>query len=166
MSRLRSNIMDQEEQNLWKIIDVGGYAAYGTLFSFSLEALKKRVEKDAVDIQELRDKINVYFNNISKRFYDINMNLFDKRFPIDVLKELRGTVFPEMGAKFKELDSLLKFFLSGSSHLKMRIGKKIDECEVLISKMGELGQKFSKNDRYWEYRNTKPERDYLEKPQE
>ena len=158
--------MDQQEMDLWKILDVGGYAAYGTLFSFTLEALKKRVENDAKDVQELRYKLNSYYNNIKTRFQNMNLNLFEKRFPMDTMKELRNIVFPEMGAKFKEHDSLIKFFLSGSTHLKGRIAKKIDECEVLISKMGQLGQKFSKNDRYWVYRDTKPERDYLEKPQD
>ncbi len=157
--------MDQTEQNLWKKIDVGGYAAYGTFFSFTLEGIKNRVNKDDTNIQELRDKLNAFYNNISKRFQDINLSLFDKRFPTDTLRELKDSVFPEMGAKFKELDSLLKYFLNGSSHLKVRIEKKIDECEALISKMGELGQQFSRNNRYWEYRNTNPERDYLEKPQ-
>ena len=51
--------------------------------------------------------------------------------------------------------------------------EKLDACVGIISdpqivkltKMGDLGIKFSRNDRYWEYRKTNPERNYLEKPQ-
>jgi hypothetical protein len=158
--------MDEAEQKLWHAIDVGGFAAYGTLFSFTLESIKNRVEKDSKEIQDPRDKINTYYKNITQRFQAMNLGALDKRFPVDVLKELRDRVFPEMGAKFKELDSLLKYFISGSVHLKGRIAGKIKECDDLVTKMGELGIKFSKNDRYWEYRKTNPTRDYLEKPQE
>jgi hypothetical protein len=158
--------MDAKEMALWKIIDVGGYAAYATFFSFTLEAIKNRVEKDNKDLQELRDKLNSFYSNINARFQAINLSQFDKKiFPVDVIREIRDSLFPELGKKIQELESLLKFFLSGSSHLKIRISKKIEECDKLITKMGELGQEFSKNSRYWEYRNTKPERDYLEKPQ-
>jgi hypothetical protein len=158
--------MDQKEVDLWKIVDVGGYAAYGTFFSLTMEALKSRIEKDNKDIQELRDRIALFHKNISKRFQDMNLNLFDKKiFPVDTLRELRDGLFPEMGAKFKELDSILKYFLSGSSHLKGRVISKVKECEELITKMGELGQKFSKNDRYWEYRKTNPVRVQLERPE-
>jgi hypothetical protein len=158
--------MDQKEVELWKIVDVGGFAAYGTFFSLSLEAMKTRVEKENKDIKELKDRIDRFHQNITKRFKDMNLTLLDKRFPVDVLKELRDRVFPEMGTKFKELDSLLKYYLSGSMHLKGRVIAKIKECDEFITKMGELGQKFSKNDRYWEYRKTNPERISLERPED
>lgn len=157
--------MDESERQLWRSIDVGGYAAYGTLFAFTLEGLKKRVESDAPDIQEVRDRLTHYFKNLADRFQAMNLSKLDNRFPVAVLKEVRDQLIPEMATKFKELDALLKHFLSGASHLKMRIGKKIDECQALVTRMGELGQEFSKNPRYWEYRKTNPERDYLEKPE-
>lgn len=157
--------MDESERQLWHSIDVGGYAAYGTLFSFTLEGLKKRVETDAADIREMRDRLGHYFKNLSDRFQAMNLSKLDNRFPVAVLKEIRDRLIPDMAAKFKELDALLKHFLSGASHLKVRIAKKIDECQALVTRMGELGQEFSKNPRYWEYRKTDPVRDYLEKPE-
>lgn len=156
--------MEQEERDLWKIVDVGGYAAYGTLFAFTVDAIKSKVESGEKDLQNQRDLIRTSYAKISKRFQDINLGLLDKRFPVDALRELKEDVFPEMGLKYKELDSLLKHFLSGSYQLKERILKKIKECREIIKKMGDLGIKFSKNDRYWEYRKTNPERLYLEQP--
>ena len=154
--------MEQEERDLWKIVDVGGYAALGTLFAFTLEAIKRKVESDDSDMQEQRDTINNSYKNISDRFQKINLSLLDKQFSIDTIRELKEKLFPEMGLKYKELDTLLKHYISGSSHLKIRVLKKIDECRKLVKQMGELGMQFSKNDRYWEYRKTNPERIYLE----
>lgn len=154
--------MEQQKQNLWKIVDVGGYAALGTFFAFTLEAIKIKVESDKVDMQEQRDAIKNSYKNISERFQKINLSLLDKQFPIVTLRKLKEKLFPEMGLKYKELDTLLKHYISGSSHLKIRVLKKIDECRELVKQMGELGMQFSKNDRYWEYRKTNPERIYLE----
>ncbi len=155
--------MEQQEQDLWKIVDVGGYAALATLFSFTLEGIKMKVESDDTDLQELRDRIKNSFEKLSNRFEEMNLNLLDKqRFPVDTLRELKSDVFPEMGTKFKELDLLLKHFIAGASHLKLRITSKIKNCRELVKLMGELGLKFSRSNGYWEYRETKPERVYLE----
>ena len=154
--------MEQEERDLWKIVDVGGYAALGTLFAFTLEAIKIKVESDEKDMQEQQYRIKNSYENISKRFQEINLSLLDKRFPVNTLRKLKEKLFPEIGLKYKEMNTLLKHYISGSSHLKIRILNKIKECQELVKQMGELGQNFSKNDRYWEYRNTNPERIYLE----
>jgi hypothetical protein len=155
--------MDQKEQDLWKMVDVGGFAAFGTLFAFTLDAIKSKVENDKTDTHEQQETIGKAYDNISKRFQDMNLNLLDKKiFPVDALRELREKLFPEMGMKYKELDTLLKHYIAGATHLKVRIVHKIQECRGIIKQMNELGQKFSKNDRYWEYRKTKPERIYLD----
>lgn len=154
--------MEQKEQNLWKLVDVGGFAAYGTLFAFTLEAIKGKVENDEIDIQEQQDRIKNSYENISNRFQKINLNLLDKSFPVDTLRKLKEKLFPEMGNKYKELETLLKHFIAGSSHLKIRILNKIKECKEIVKQMNDLGIKFSRNDRYWEYRKTNPKRIYLD----
>ncbi len=157
--------MEQQEINLWRMVDVGGYSAMGTFFAFALESIKTNIEDDNNDntnnIQEQMDKINSSYEKISKRFQKINLNLLDKRFPVDTLRKLKGQVFPEMGKKYKELDTLLKHYISGAVYLKIRILNKIKECKELVKQMGDLGIEFSKNERYWEYRKTNPERIYL-----
>ncbi|HEC93146.1 MAG TPA: hypothetical protein ENI51_09175 [Candidatus Atribacteria bacterium] len=159
-----SNYMEQQEINLWRMVDVGGYAAMGTLFAFALESIKTNIENDNNDntnIQEQMDKINNSYEKISKRFQKMNLNLLDKRFPVDTLRKLKEQVFPEMGKKYKELETLLRHYISGAFHLKIRILNKIKECKELVKQMSDLGIEFSKNDRYWKYRNTNPERIYL-----
>ncbi len=121
--------MEQQEQDLWKIVDVGGYTSYGTLFAFTLDAIKKKVESNEMDMQNQRDIFKSSHEKISKRFQEMNLNLLDKTFPLDALRELKENVFPEMGLKYKELDSLLKHYISGSYQLKERILKKIKECK-------------------------------------
>lgn len=155
--------MDQKEQELWKMVDVGGFAAFGTLFSFTLDAIKTKVESDKTDTHEQQEALGKAYENISNRFWDMNLTLLDKKiFPVDTLTALREKLLPEMGNKYKELDTLLKHYIAGASHLKLRIIAKIKECRDIVKQMNELGQKFSKNDRYWEYRKTKPERIYLD----
>ncbi len=154
--------MEQKEQNLWKLVDVGGYAAYGTLFAFTLESIKTKVESDELDMQEQQDRIKTSFENIFNRFQKIDLSLLDKKFPLATLRELKEKVFPEMGLKYKELNTLLKHFISGSSHLKIRIINKINECKKIIKQMNDLGIEFSKSERYWEYRKPNPDRIYLE----
>ncbi|MBU1076220.1 MAG: hypothetical protein KKH98_02935 [Spirochaetes bacterium] len=154
--------MDQNEQDLWKKVDVGGYAALGTLFAFILDAIKNKVESDKTDVKEQLDTMNHSYKIISKRFEAIDLGRFDKRFPVDTLRKLKEKLFPEMGNQYKGLNTMLKHYISGSSHLKVRILHKIKECKAVVKQMNELGQEFSKNDRYWEYRKTNPERIYLE----
>lgn len=154
--------MDLQEQELWKKVDIGGYAAVGTLFSFTLEAIKNKVESEEMDMKEEQDKIKISYDNIIKRLDAINLTLFDKRFPVNTIRTLKEKLFPEMGLKYKELNTLIKHYVSGASHLKLRIVNKIKECQAVVKQMHELGQEFSKSDRYWEYRNTNPKRIYLE----
>ena len=143
-------------------MDVGVYAAYGTLFAITLDSIKTKVESDETDMQEQQDRIRNSYKNISNRFQKIDLSLLDKKFPVNALRELKANVFPEMGNKYKELDILLKHYISGASHLKIRIINKINECRKIVKQMNDLGIEFSKNERYWEYRKPNPDRIYLE----
>jgi hypothetical protein len=154
--------MDPKEQELWRMVDVGGYAAMLTFISFTLESLKSKIEKDSTDIKDEKEKINNSYEILFKRFQEMNLNLLDKRFPVEILREIKEKVLVELGQKYKELETLLKFYISGSTHLKIRIINKIKECQGLVKQLNDLGLEFARNDRYWEYRNTNPQRIYLE----
>lgn len=154
--------MQEQEKDLWKTVDVGGFAAFGTLFAFTLEAIKGKVERGETDLDELREKLHKSYDTINMRFEEMNLTILPKEFPVSTLRHLKQDLFPEMGKKFGELDKLIKHFLGGATHLKLRITKKIEDCDNVITQMTELGQEFSRNDRYWEYRNTNPERVYLD----
>jgi len=153
--------MDERELKLWRIVDVGGFSAYGTLFAFTLEAIKNKVENDETDVQEEMDRIMESYDNISQRYEKIDLNLLDKNFPVETIRKIKEEALPEMGNRFKELETLTRHYVSGASHLKFRIVKKIDICKETVKQLNELGIEFSKSDRYWEYRNTKPDRIYL-----
>ncbi len=154
--------MDQREIDLWRMVDVGGYASMSTLFSFTLKTIEMKIEKDNPDIQKERDRINDSYQKLSKRFQQINLHLLNKNFPLETLHEIKENLIPEMGQKYTELDTLLKHYVSGETHLKIRILNKIKECRDIVKRMSDLGIEFSKSNLYWEYRNTKPQRIYLE----
>lgn len=153
--------MDEREFKLWRIVDIGGFSAYGTLFAFTLESIKNKVENGETDLQEEINRIMESYENIYARYQKIDLSLLTKNFPIDTIRKLKEDVFPELGKKYKELEILLKHYIGGATHLKVRIINKVNECQEIVKRVNELGIEFSKSERYWEYRNTNPQRIYL-----
>ena len=102
------------------------------------------------------------YEKISQRFQEMDMTLLDDRFPVKILKELKGEVFPEMGRKYTELELLLTPCFYSLPRFKEPILEKIDDCQSPMERMRLLGIEFAKNNRYQEYRKTSPIRIYLE----
>ncbi len=154
--------MEQEELDLWRIVDVGRYGSSNTIFKMALDIIEEEVQANKKYRQRLWDITKARYGKISTRFQKMDLNLLDDVFPVDILKELKNNVFPKMGEKYDELDSLLTQYISCSSTVKKSALQKIDECQGLVKRMEVLGNEFAQNAGYRRYRETDPNRIYLE----
>jgi len=154
--------MDQKELDLWRMVDVGWYASTTSIFLYDLEIILKRIQEDKMNIQELWNSVKSCYEKISRRFQEMDLDLLNDNFPIDILRELKNSVFPEMGKRYGELENLLtQYVLNQSNGNNQSIQKKIEECQNLVKRMDVLGKEFKRNERYGEYRSKNPERIYL-----
>lgn len=153
--------MKREELDLWRTVDVGWYGSSGAIFEMVLDAIGEEIQENKGYTERLWDITKDRYGKISIRFQKMDLRLLDDIFPVGILEELKNEVFPEMGKKYNELDSLLIQYVSGSPTIKKHTLRKINECQGLTKRMGVLGNEFAQNVRYRKYRETNPDRIYL-----
>ncbi len=150
--------MEPDEIEMWRTVDVKGYCAHRLTLEMCLNGIRRSVQEDGKDIRIWLGLIKKGYRRIAARFEEMDIASLDDRFPVDILTELKDTVIPEMGRRYDELDSLLIGYLSGSSESNTSIIQNIEASQGLVERMRVLGDEFSRNGRYIQYRITKPNR--------
>jgi hypothetical protein len=153
--------MDQEELEIWRQIDVGYYGSTRAVFDIRLCTIEKDVLQNKQDVKKNLEPIKSRYEKIVERLQGMNLESLDDRFPVDVLKELRDDIFPDMGRRYEELEFILNQYITTPAMQKSIVIDKIVECLNVVNRMGALGLKVSQNEGYIEYRRTNPDRIYL-----
>lgn len=156
--------MEQEEIDMWRMIDVGGYVNSIGIFGHYMDFIGEDIRKgDFGMIEEDWAPIRKRYEGMRTRYEGIDPDKLDSRFPKDIVAEVKNNIIPKLGADFAELEKLLDL---GAEHgfffiLRDAITARISECKISVNEMLNRSVPFVNWPGYHEYRKLKPKRLYV-----
>jgi len=148
---------------LWKMVDIGGYAAGFMISELFLDPMAKNLtDRTNPDfIQEGWDNVKERYRTINSGYQSINLELLDDMFPLEILTAIRDEIFPEMGECYATLDGMLQPYLQDPSADAQPILEQIDKCKEIVRRAREKGREFGQHPKYRMYRSLIEEGDRI-----
>jgi len=166
MSKTIIYSMKQEEINMWRMIDVGGYNASIGIFWDNLFNIQKGITSgEPEDIPRRWKQLNDRFEGFSERFEDMQLERLNSKYPLAIMMELKNELVPKLTEELGALDALIDFC---EKHKEKNLYKRlphtlvsaIDRCAEPLKKMFQLGKPFQAWPGYDDYRKSKTQRIY------